>query len=289
MTSQPEQQLQKDHWSSEAYTTSASFVPKLTSTLLRYLDPQPTDSVLDIGCGDGKFTALFLPHVGRALGVDASAAMIGAAERDYGDGSGQEVGGSAKAQFRVLDCCLLDSDEGRGVVGGGWDKVVSNAALHWILCNGTTRTSTLKGIHAALKPSGKFIFEMGGHGNVGEVNTALMFALRKQGIPMEKIKEVYPWYFPSAMWMATTLESIGFKVHVMETEYRPTELTRDKGGGLAGWVRLMGASFLEILSEGQREEAVRDVCEVLESVVTRSEDGSQWLGYVRLRGVAEKI
>ncbi|KAL4985883.1 S-adenosyl-L-methionine-dependent methyltransferase [Aspergillus falconensis] len=269
---------QKDHWSSEAYSTSASFVPKLTQTLLQYLDPQPTDKVLDIGCGDGKFTELFLPHVSKVLGVDSSPAMIEAAKKDYG---------GEKAEFRVLDCCFLE--QAGDVADGSWDKVVSNAALHWILRNRSTRLSTLKGIHASLKKGGAFVFEMGGHGNIAEIQAAMQYALLRQGISIEKAREVYPWFFPSVAWMTTTLESIGFNVVKMETEYRPTKLTSDVNGGLAGWVKLMGAASLDIWEAEKREEAVREVCEVLEPVVTREEDGSQWLGYVRLRGVAVKL
>ncbi|KAL4969431.1 class I SAM-dependent methyltransferase [Aspergillus stella-maris] len=273
----------KDNWSSEAYKTSASFVPHLTSKLLGYIDPQPSDKILDIGCGDGKFTDLFLSHVEKVLGLDASPAMIQAAERDYAakyDG---------KVDFRVTDCCYLEND--KETVSGKWDKVVSNAALHWILRREDTRHSTLRNLYSSLKPNGKFIFEMGGHGNVSEVNTALQFALLKQGIPLPKIQEVYPWFFPSDTWMRNTLESIGFRVDVMELEYRPTKLTGEKGGGLEGWVRLMGANFLDVFGDDEegREGAVRDVCAVLENVVTREEDGSRWLGYVRLRGVAVKV
>ncbi|KAL4864896.1 hypothetical protein BDV12DRAFT_188623 [Aspergillus spectabilis] len=269
---------QKDHWSSEAYSASAAFVPKLTQTLLQYLDPKPTDKVLDIGCGDGKFTDLFLPHVQSVLGIDASPAMIEAASKDYG---------GEKAEFRVVDCCYLEQDS--SVADGSWDKVVSNAALHWILRNEKTRLSTLRGVHASLKQGGTFVFEMGGHGNVGEVNTALMFALNQQGVPIEKVREVYPWFFPSIPWMTKALENIGFKVIKMETEHRPTLLTSSDNGGLAGWVRLMGASFLDVLAPEKRDEAVQEVCNVLQKVVTREEDGSQWLQYVRLRGIAEKL
>ncbi|KAL4883812.1 S-adenosyl-L-methionine-dependent methyltransferase [Aspergillus karnatakaensis] len=276
MASQSDQQ--KDHWSSEAYSTSASFVPRLTQTLLQYLDPQPTDKVLDIGCGDGKFTAQFIPHVQSVLGIDASPAMIEAANRDFE---------SEKAAFRVVDCCHLEQEI--GVADGRWDKVVSNAALHWILRDETTRLSTLRGVHACLKQGGTFVFEMGGHGNVGEVNTALMYSLLRHGVPIEKIREVYPWFFPSIPWMTSALEGIGFKVIKIEMEHRPTLLTSTVNGGLAGWVRLMGASFLEALAPEQREEAVKEVCDVLQNVVTRKEDGSQWLQYVRLRGVAEKL
>lgn len=88
--------------------------------------------------------------------------------------------------------------------------------------------------------------------------------------------------------MRNALEQVGFSVEKLEMEYRPTRLTVDEKGGIEGWVRLMGAAALEVLEEkgGVREDAVKEVCDVLETVITREEDGSKWLGYVRLRGVA---
>lgn len=149
--------------------------------------------------------------------------------------------------------------------------------------------NTLRAIRGCLKPGGTFVFEMGGHGNVAEVMTALIYTLVQKGIPVEKAKEANPWFFPSETWMKDALETVGFQVDKVETEYRPTKLTSAVNGGLAGWIRLMGAQFLELFGEERQDEAVKQICEVLEPVVTRVEDGSQWLGYVRLRGVARKI
>lgn len=97
---------------SQAYSASASFVPKLTQKLLQYLEPQPTDRVLDVGCGDGKFTENFLPAIGSVLGIDASPSMIESAKKDYG---------SPKAEFRIVDCRYLDKE--KDIVDGSWDKV----------------------------------------------------------------------------------------------------------------------------------------------------------------------
>lgn len=133
------------------------------------------------------------------------------------------------------------------------------------------------------------MFEMGGHGNVAETKTALIYALVQQGIPIEQAREASPWFFPSDTWMRNALEKVGFQVESIELEYRPTKLTSDANGGLEGWIRLMGAQFLDVLPEEKRDAAVRQICDVLQDVVTRGEDGSQWLGYVRLRGIARKI
>lgn len=50
-----------------------------------------------------------------------------------------------------------------------YDKVFSNAAMHWILRNEETRRDFFLGVRGALKPGGIFVFEMGGMGNVAEV------------------------------------------------------------------------------------------------------------------------
>ena len=273
---------------------------KITGKLLASLDPKPTDKVLDVGCGDGKFTVNFLPAIDSVLGIDSSASMIESANKDYA---------GPKASFRVVDCRYLEKET--SIVDGSWDKVyvfdyntwcthdawsraltvyrISNAALHWILRDESTRMSTLRAIYGCLKPGGTYVFEMGGHGNIAEVKTALVYALVQQGIPVEQAREISPWFFPSDTWMRNALEEIGFKVENVELEYRPTKLTTDAKGGLEGWVRLMGAQFLEVVPEEKRDGVVREICDVLQDVVTHGEDGSQWLGYVRLRGIAKKI
>jgi ubiquinone/menaquinone biosynthesis C-methylase UbiE len=96
----------------QAYDKSAAFVPQLAGTVVKYLDAKPTDKILDIGCGDGKFTAGYLSQAGYVLGLDASPSMINTAQENYG---------SAKAEFRVVDCRYLHQEA--GVVSGTWDKV----------------------------------------------------------------------------------------------------------------------------------------------------------------------
>ncbi|ODH19810.1 hypothetical protein ACO22_06097 [Paracoccidioides brasiliensis] len=266
-----------DHWCSEAYSTSAAFVPKLAEKVLQYLDPQLTDCVLDVGCGDGKFTGNYISDVGMVLGIDASPSMIGSANQDYG---------SSRAEFRVVDCTHLDREP--AIVSGTWDKVISNAALHWILKDASSRMSVLEAIYSSLKPNGTFVFEMGGHGNVPEAHTALLAAVTHHGATIQQARAACPWFFPSEAWMRATLGKIGFHVEKLEAEYRPTKLTTHESGGIAGWVRLMGSPMLDVVDAERRESAVEEVCQLLETVITREEDGSKWLGYVRLRGVAVK-
>ncbi|KAI4130083.1 MAG: hypothetical protein LQ338_001935 [Usnochroma carphineum] len=274
-----QQQPAKDHWTQEAYSTSASFVPELATTIVQWLDPQPGDVILDIGCGDGLLTAKLKESGASVTGVDASANLILAAKKAYSSVAG--------LSFHIHDCRYLD--RWINLQEGAYTKVFSNAALHWILRDPSTRAPVLQNVYTSLRRGGTFAFEMGGAGNVAEVHTALMAAVTHQGISIERTRELCPWFFPSEVMMKQMLEDVGFAVEKTELEYRPTRLSTHEQGGIEGWVRLMGAQFLEALdSESKKETAIKEVCELLKTVITHEEGGGMFLGYVRLRVLARK-
>ncbi|KAJ9646609.1 hypothetical protein H2199_002658 [Coniosporium tulheliwenetii] len=221
-----QQEEAKDHWSSEAYAASASFVPALTTTVLKLLAPEPTDHILDLGCGDGILTSRIAGLVpqGSVLGLDASASMITTATESYA---------TPNCAFRLQDCTSV-SREAPELCRGEFDKVFSNAALHWILRAPSTRKTVLADAFAALKPGGTFVFEMGGAGNVGEAHAALIAALVHSGVPLLDAEEASPWFFPSETWMRNALTEAGFVVERLESEYRPTRLMEGEGGGWRG-------------------------------------------------------
>ena len=257
------QQQLKDHWTATAYTASASFVPELTTMVLSWLDPQSEDKILDLGCGDGVLTVKIKDRCAAITGLDGSANLISAARKSYGS--------SPDLVWEVQDCrFLLDSP---AMKKGHYTKVFSNAALHWILRDPSTRMSVLEAAYDSLQPGGTFVFEMGGAGNVAEVHTAILIAVVHQGLTIEQAREASPWFFPSEKLMVKLLGKVGFEVERSQLEYRPTQLTMEKEGGIEGWARLMGAQFLEKIEEGEREAAVREVCDALEKILTHEEDG----------------
>ncbi len=272
-------QEQKDHWTHQAYTASASFVPELTSKVVAWLNPQESDIILDLGCGDGPLTAQIKKQCASVAGFDASANLIDAARKTYGS--------VPDLTWHVQDCRYLEAS--KDLKHGIYTKVFSNAALHWILRDSDTRMSVLRAAYKALRPGGLLVFEMGGAGNVAEIHSSLLAALVHQGLTIEAARNASPWFFPSEKLMRQMLNEVGFDVERSEIEYRPTKATAEKDGGLEGWVRLMGANFLDTLtSSKEKEAAVTEICGVLESVMTHEEDGSKWLGYVRLRVLAKK-
>lgn len=277
----PSARNRKDYWSSEAYSSAAGFVPKLTTAVVSYLDPRPSDTILDIGCGDGELTAQIAKSASRVLGVDASKSFIASAKENHSE--------LTNCSFILNDSTELHTCP--EVMTGAWDKAFSNAAMHWILREPSTRSSFFENVHKALKPGGKFVFEMGGKGNVAEIHAAATAALLHAGVPLDRAREASPWFFPSTTWMSAALETAGFEVEKCETEYRPSLLTADKedgSGGIMGWARLMCAQFLEAAPEERREAILKEICDVIETIISREEDGSRYLGYVRLRAVAKK-
>ena len=279
-------QAKQDHWSSEAYSSAAGFVPKLTTKVFSYLDPQPGDNILDIGCGDGELTIKISEACtqGQVLGVDASPSFIRTAnERYLKDGFGNLT-------FALHDATKLETcrEIGSGEV---WDKVFSNAAMHWILRKPEIRKGFFENVFKALKPGGSFVFEMGGAGNVAEIHTAAIAALvHVGGLSLKEARDASPWCFPDVKEMTGWLESAGFEVEKCELEYRPSQLsakTDDGKGGLEGWVKLMCGEFVEVVAEEKRPAVLKEICNLAESSVSR-EDGSEWLGYVRLRAIAKK-
>jgi SAM-dependent methyltransferase len=167
-------------------------------------------------------TAKIAPHVRRIVGVDGSANMIDSFHTNF-----------PGIDARVLDCRYLDRIE--SLNNGSFDKVFSNAALHWILRDETTRANTIKGCFNALKPGGLMVSESGALGNVAEVHAALVSALVRRGIPVDVARDASPWWFPSLEAMKNLVEGQGFRWVKGEVELRQTELTSGEGGGIEGW------------------------------------------------------
>lgn len=192
------------------------------------------------------------------------------------------------ATYAVLDATVLPS--AADLQKSHYDKVFSNAALHWILRNPERRHDVLLGAYQALKKGGTFVFEMGGQGNVAEMKASLIMATARR-IGIERAREVDPWFFPDEKWMQTELEGLGFKIEKSELAYRATRATEGANGGIEGWVKLMGKQFFDAVAlEGstEREECIKEVVDALETVCA-SPSGGNFIGYVRLRMVARKI
>ena len=242
------------HWQPDEYARHAGFVPAYGSALVDLLDPQQGERVLDLGCGDGSLTAEIVARGATVLGIDASPEM------------------AAAARARGIDARVMNVAE--LVFDNEFDAAFSNAVLHWV----HAYDGVLAGVHRALKPRGRFVAELGGHGNCGAIVLALRVALGQHGCPVE-----LPWYYPTAAEYRGHLERNGFIVDDITLFPRLTPLPT----GVGGWLDTFARGILDGVPEDRRARVRQAVIDMLRPVLCDREQ--QWTAdYVRLRFIAHR-
>jgi len=246
-------------WDAELYEARHGFVWRLGEGVVDFLNAQPGERILDLGCGTGQLTKKIADSGANVLGLDASPDMIGQARQNY-----------PRLQFVLANAAALQFEN-------EFDAVFSNAALHWML----DRAGVVAGVARALKKGGRFVAECGGKGNVRELEGAIetVAATYHTGPIPEKRT-----YYPAVGEYAALLEAHGLEVTFAQLFDRPTPLEGEDG--MANWVRQFKWYYFEALRAGQQEEALRDVIEALRPIL-RNSDG-WYADYRRLRVAAVK-
>ena len=245
-------------WDPQAYERNGAFVHGLAGGVLEWLNAQMGEFILDLGCGDGQLTQRIAATGAQVLGVDASAEMIAAA-RERG------------IEVEQANCESLPFHDAR------FDAVFSNAALHWV----RDQDAMLAQVHRVLKPGGRFVAEMGGHGNIAAIRVALMAVLERHGFGD---REDGVNYYPTAESYTARLKQHGFEVEQMALIPRPTKLAES---GMESWLRTFRRGVLDGLPQDVREAVLKETTELLAPAL-RDEAGNWIADYVRLRFVALK-
>jgi trans-aconitate methyltransferase len=247
-----------DRWDSALYDDRHSFVWKKVSDLVDLLDPQPGERILDLGSGTGHLAAQIAARGAAVTGLDTSVSMIAQARQNY-----------PRLKFVLADARNFKFDE-------PFDAVFSNAMLHWI----PEAERVIASVAGALRPGGRFIFEMGGKGNVARIVAVLSAVLREAGQSPQN-----PWYFPSAGEYASLLEQQGFEVESLWTFERWNKLEHPEKG-LREWLEM----FAGVWFEGVPASALEGILAEIESRLRTSLwcDGAWWTDYRRLRVLARR-
>jgi trans-aconitate methyltransferase len=245
-------------WDPKAYNRQGSFVHKLAGAVVEWLDAQPGERILDLGCGDGQLTERLLATRAVVTGVDQSPEMVAA----------------ACARGVAADRAPAES---LPYADASFDAVFSNAALHWV----RGQDAMMAEVHRVLRPGGRFVVEMGGHGNIAAIHVALRAVLGRHGYGD---REEGVNYYPTPAGYTARLERHGFTVERMELIPRPTPLSE---GGMDGWLRTFRRGVLEGIPEPQRETVIAECCTLLGTAL-RDEEGKWVADYVRLRFIARR-
>jgi SAM-dependent methyltransferase len=246
-------------WSPTDYASNAAFVPKLGAAALALLDPKPGELIVDLGCGDGALTLQIMASGARAIGLDASPAMVEAARARGVDAF-------------VADAQALDLDN-QAARFGQFDAAFSNAALHWML----DPDAVASGVFGVLKPGGRFAGELGGDGNLAALRGALRAELAARGyaVPAED-----PQWYPSPEEFTRLYACAGFAGIEARLIPRPTPLP----AGVAGWVLTFRAGMMDVAGVPASERpAVAAAVEQRLQPTLQQPDGGWLADYVRLR------
>lgn len=247
----------KQSWDPDRYARNARYVAELGAPVLELLDPKPGERILDLGCGDGALTEKLIEAGAVVVGVDASEEMVRA------------------ACARGIDARSVSAYE--LAFEAEFDAVFSNAALHWML----DADAAIARVARALKPGGRFVAEMGGHGCCAAIVVAISAVLARRGIDARALN---PWYFPTVDDYSARLEEAGFEVDYCALIPRPTPLP----AGVEGFLETFGENFFRPLEAEDRARAKAEVADLLRPVLC-DERGRWTADYMRLRFAAHLV
>jgi len=208
--------------------------------LIKALNFEGHESILDLGCGDGRLTALLARQVptGYVIGIDASRQMTAAARERHRH--------QTNVSFRTLDinhlCCENE-----------FDVVFSNAALHWV----HDHKQLMANVHRALKPQGLIRFNFAGKGHCIGLMQILTKTMAKPEFAPLFTDFSWPWNMATIKDTSELIVDTGFNgVKVWKENEEIRFLDQDT---LVSWMdHLSLVPFLTAMKDRQQAQQFRN-------------------------------
>lgn len=248
----------RKEWKASDYASNSKGQAVWAHELIEKMALKGDESILDIGCGDGKITdALSQLTNGEVVGIDFSSDMVAYARAAF-----------SKPMFMQMDAQALSFCE-------RFDVVFSNAALHWV----QDHKAVLSGIYKALKPNGRAILQMGGEGNAQKVFEAF-----------EQIKPAYavyfqgftsPYTFHSDKTYEAMLRDMGFKSHHVSLVFK--DMVHEDLKAFQGWLETTWFPYIECVPSEQKAAFIEAWIRAYCTICPLDDEGRVHLAMMRLQ------
>ncbi|MDZ7992473.1 MAG: class I SAM-dependent methyltransferase [Nostoc sp. EfeVER01] len=190
-----------DKWYPEDYCKNSSDQQKWAQEAIFKLNLKGNESILDIGCGDGKVTADIASYIpnGSVIGIDNSSEMIEFAQKTFSPSDFPNL------TFQLADAKNLNFNK-------KFDVIVSFFCLHWII----DHIPVITGIERSLKPNGRVLLQFTGKTNNSHINTVMSKVMSSASWSKYFDEFTWPWGFYEPNEYKNWLENVGLKVNRVE-------------------------------------------------------------------------
>jgi len=254
-------------WDGKLYAANTAHHRRYDDAFLVTLPLQPTDHVLDIGCGSGDFTATVAGLVpeGHVVGLEPQSSLLVEA-RDRARPNQSFVAAAAQELERAV--------AGEHTA---FDVVMSRSVLHWLPW--ADHRTVLEQALTVLRPGGTLRIECGGGDNVREI-VAFLDAVASS-IAGERAVSA-PWSFVHAGAYLDLLLEVGFDVDGDDSFVRTVAQRRSfDRDSVIGWLHSQAAQAYERgLDPDERSRLRAAIDDRVDEL--RRPDGTYDLTFVRL-------
>jgi len=216
------------NWNPQDYHQHSSQQYHWANQILAHLALKGDETILDVGCGDGKITAQIAHAVprGRVVGIDNSAEMIAFAQQTF------PADVLVNLRFQLADARSLP-------FVAEFDLVLSFTCLHWVI----DHRPVLVGIQQALRSGGRALLQFGGKGNAAEIVRAVTQVMCRPVWAAYFVGFEFPWGFYSPEEYRLWLAAAG--LGAVRVELVPKDMVHPGPAGLAGWLRTTWMPYVQ--------------------------------------------
>ncbi len=256
-------------WDAGDYAKNSGAQMEWANELIAKLNLKGDESVLDIGCGDGRVTreiADCLPK-GSVVGIDNSLEMIRLAKASF-----------PKDQFANLR--FETGDAGNLKIDSRFDIIFSNAALHWV----KDHRPVLAGIKKCLKPNGRILLQMGGQGNALAIFRVLETLVNQRDWSPYFNGFTFPYGFYDDKIYSQWLHETGLEP--IRVELIPKDMIYEDINGLEGWIRTTWLPYTNRVPDDLKETFINTLAKTYIQFHPSPNDDKIHVGMVRLEAEA---